>query len=124
MKAFAQYESYLFGAFVVLAVGQSCKESAIDDGSSSVSPGTAGRSSRKCTASRRYLIAQKDNLCFEPSRCHSKLTCHQVPRRSSFVQKNWGSICCVCIKYSNCLRRVNVRYSKTSFVMSIRLNRS
>jgi len=42
----------------------------------------------------------------------------------ALVQKNWGSICCVRIKYSNCLRRVNVRYSKTSFVMSIRLNRS
>src|SRR5438094_1403123 len=57
-------------------------------------------------------------------RYHSKLASYQVVRRSSFVQKNWGSICCVCIKYSNCLRRVNVRYSKTSFVMSIRLNRS
>ena len=66
----------------------------------------------------------KDNLCFEPSRSHSKPASHQLLRRSSFVQKNWGSICCVCIKYSNCLRRVNVLCSKTSFVMSIRLNRS
>ena len=31
MKAFRQYESYLFGAFVDLTVGQSCKESAIDN---------------------------------------------------------------------------------------------
>jgi len=70
------------------------------------------------------LYRAKDNPCCEPSRCHSKLSSHQALRRSSFVQKNWGSICCVCIKYSNCLRRVNVLCSKTSFVMSIRLNRS
>jgi hypothetical protein len=66
----------------------------------------------------------KDNLCFKPPRYHSKLASHQVLCRSSFAQKNCGSICCVCIKYSNCLRRVNVRYSKTSFVMSILLNKS
>jgi hypothetical protein len=70
------------------------------------------------------LYRAKDNPCCEPSRYHSKLSSDQALRRSSFVQKNWGSICCVCIKYSNCLRRVNVLCSKTSFVMSIRLNRS
>ena len=32
----------------------------------------------------------KDNLCFEPSRGHSKPASHQLLRRSSFVQKNWG----------------------------------
>lgn len=70
------------------------------------------------------LYRAKDNPCCEPSRRHSKLSSHQALRRSSFVQKNWGSICCVRIKYSNCFRRVKLRYSKTSFVMSIRLNRS
>src|SRR4029077_11465893 len=40
------------------------------------------------------------------------------------VQKKWSSSCWVRMRYSSCFRRVNVRYSKTSFVMSIRLNRS
>jgi hypothetical protein len=38
----------------------------------------------------------KDNLCFAPSRCHSKPDSHQMLRRSSFVQKNWGSIYGIC----------------------------
>ena len=85
--------------------------------------GNCGAKFAKMYGKSKILYRAKDDLCFEPSRCHSKLASHQV-RRSSFVQKNWGSICCVCIKYSNCLRRVNVRCSKTSFAMSIRLNRS
>jgi hypothetical protein len=40
----------------------------------------------------------KVNSCFEPPRCHSKISSHQVLRQSSFVQKHWRSICCVRIK--------------------------
>src|SRR6266566_2452715 len=60
-------------------------------------------------------VAQKDNSVLQAVALSFKLASHQVLPRSSFVQKNGGSICCVCIKYSNCLRRVNVRYSKTVF---------
>jgi hypothetical protein len=38
----------------------------------------------------------KDNLYFAPSRCHSKPDSHQMLRRSSFVQENWGSIYGIC----------------------------
>ena len=115
-------------SFVILAVGPwPCVDKAAKNPPSTTVPPSFLRELRGKVRENVGQVEDaypaKVNSCFEPPRCHSKISSHQVLRRSSFVQKNWRSICCVCIKYSNCLRRVNVRYSKTAFVMSIRLEK-
>jgi hypothetical protein len=73
MKAFPQHESYLFRAFLVVAVGfrhyatKAAKNPPSTTIASSVSPETAGQSSQKCRASRKCL-SFKAYVRFEPSR--------------------------------------------------------
>src|SRR4030095_8124561 len=115
-------------SFVILAVGPwPCVDKAAKNPSSTTVPPSFLRELRGKVRENVGQVEDaspaKVNRCFEPPRGHSKIPSHQVLRRSSFVQKNWRSICCVCIKYSNCLRRVNVRYSKTALVMSIHLEK-
>src|SRR6267142_2573685 len=116
-------------SFVILAVGPwPCVDKAEKNPPSTTVPPLFLRELRREVRENVGQVEDaypaKVNPCFGPPRCHSKISSHQVLCRSSFVQKNSRSICCVRIKYSNCLRLINVRYSKTFFVMSIRLNRS